>query len=123
MNVPAALDLALSIFISFSSSAFGYFAARWFCRKFLDKDDDVVSLGTVSSDDIMDFTDDDEPYVPVKVSKEHGLLYAWFMNNNVFVGQAETDTEMRLLVQKHLLDQLGLKVTYAYETPTETPVA
>jgi hypothetical protein len=116
MNYPAALDLAASIFIWFSSSAFGYFAARWFCRKFLDKSE-AIALGSVSSDDVMDFTDDDEPYVPVKVSKEHGLLYAWFMNNNVFVGQAETDTEMRLLVQKHLLDQLGLKVTYAYEEP------
>ena len=123
MNTPAALELAASIFIWFSSSAFGYFAARWFCRKFLDKNDDVVSLGTVSSDDIMDFSDDDKPFVPVKIVKENGLHYAWFTNNNKFAGQAVSDAEIRLTVQEHLLDQLGLKVAYAYETPTETPVA
>jgi hypothetical protein len=123
MNTPAALELAASIFIWFSSSAFGYFVARWFCRKFLDRDDDVVSLGTVSSDDIMDFSDDDKPFVPVKIVKENGLHYAWFTNNNKFAGQAVSDAEIRLTVQDHLLDQLGLKVAYVYETPTETPVA
>ena len=119
MNYPAALDLAFSIFIWFSSSAFGYFAARWFCRKFMDKDDDdVVSLGTVSADDIMDFSDD-KPFVPVKIIKENGLHYAWFTNNNLFAGQAVSDAEIRLTVQDHLLNQLGLKVAYAYEETSE----
>lgn len=120
MNYPAALDLAASIFIWFSSSAGGYFAARWFCRKYLNKDTDAIQLGSVSSDDVMDFSDDDEPFVPVKIVKEHGLHYAWFINNNKFAGQAESDTEIRLVVQKHLLDQLGLKVAYAYEESVET---
>jgi hypothetical protein len=116
MNYPAALDLALSIFIWFSSSAFGYFAARWFSRKFLDKSE-AVALGSVSSDDIMDFSDDDKPFVPVKIIKENGLHYAWFTNNNLFAGQAVSDAEIRLTVQDHLLDQLGLKIAYAYEEP------
>lgn len=118
MNYPAALDLLASIFLWFSSSAFGYFAARWFCRKYLDKSE-AVALGSVSSDDVMDFGDDDEPFVPVKIVKENGLHYAWFTNNNKFAGQAISDNEIRLLVQEHLLDQLGLKVAYAYEEPVE----
>ena len=117
MILPSFMEIAFPIFFWFSSSAVGYFAAWWFCRKFLDKDDDANQLGTVSSDDVMDFTDEDKPHVPVKISKEQGLLYAWFTNNNLFVGQAETDAEIRLLVQKHLLDQLGLKIAYTYDEP------
>lgn len=122
MEFSSALHLAYSIFIWFSASAFGYLGARWFCRKFLDKTE-AIALGSVSSDDVMDFSDDEKPFVPVKVAREHGLHYAWFMNNNLFVGQAETDTEMRLMVQKHLLDQLGLKIAYTYEEPKETTVS
>jgi hypothetical protein len=53
----------------------------------------------------------------VKIIKENGLHYAWFTNNNLFAGQAVSDAEIRLTVQDHLLDQVGLKIAYAYEEP------
>ena len=50
------------------------------------------------------------PYIPVKITKEHGIYYAWFTNNDKFIGQAEKVEELEMMAYRHLMKLVNLRM-------------
>ena len=102
-----------------SSWMAGIFVARYLMRKFFKIDPDgpavLNSGGGVSTDDVLDFDKAEMPYIPVKISREHGLYYAWFTNNDKFIGQAEKIEEIEMMAYKQLIKLVNLRMEFNIE--------
>jgi len=102
-----------------SSWMAGIFVARYLMRKFFKIDPDgpavLNSGGGVSTDDVLDFDKAEMPYIPVKISREHGIYYAWFTNNNKFIGQAEKIEEIEMMAYKQLIKLVNLRMEFNIE--------
>ena len=109
----------VNIIVVASSWMAGVFIARYIMRKFFDVDPDGPTVlnqgGGVSTDDVLGFDKAEMPYIPVKVSQEHGLYYAWFTNNDKFIGQAEKFEEIEMMAYKHLMKLVGLRMEIELE--------
>ena len=101
-----------------SSWMAGIFIARFLMRKFFKIDPDGPSgdaTGTITTGDILDFDKADNPYIPVKIVNEEGLYYAWFSNNNKFIGQSKNVEELRAMAHEHLVKIVGLRFEFTEE--------
>ena len=102
-----------------SSWMAGIFVARYLMRKFFKIDPDgpavLNSGGGVSTDDVLDFDKAEMPYIPVKISREHGIYYAWFTNNDKFIGQAEKIEEIEMMAYKQLIKLVNLRMEFNIE--------
>jgi len=99
-----------------SSWMAGIFVARYLMRKFFKIDPDGPEVvGSISSDDLMDIDKAEKPFIPVKIINEEGVYYAWFSNNNKFIGQAITIDEVRVMAHEHLVKAFGLRFEFTEE--------
>ena len=100
-----------------SSWMAGIFIARFLMRKFfkIDPDGPDDRSGSITTGDILDFDKADQPYIPVKIINEEGLYYAWFSNNNKFIGQSKNVEELRALAHEHLVKFVGLRFEFTEE--------
>ena len=107
-----------NIILVASSWMAGIFVARFLMRKFFkinpDGPDGEIA-GTMSSGDILDFDGAERPYIPVKIINEEGLYYAWFSNNNKFIGQSASMEEVRIMAHEHVVKTLGLRFEFTEE--------
>jgi hypothetical protein len=114
------MDIALyfaNIIVVASSWMAGIFVARYLMRKYFNINPDGPEVvGTISSDDLMDFDDDEKPFIPVNIIKEEGLYYAWFSNNNKFIGQSKSKEELRVLAHEHIIKAFGLRFEFSHES-------
>ena len=105
-----------NIVIAASSWMAGIFVARYLMRKFFKIDPDGPEVvGSISSDDLLDFDDAEKAFIPVNVVHENGLYYGWFKNNNKFIGQAITIDEVRVMAHEHLVKAFGLRFEFTEE--------
>jgi hypothetical protein len=107
-----------NIILVASSWMAGIFVARFIMRKFFKINPDGPEgeiAGTMSSGDILDFDDAERPYIPVKIMNEEGLYYAWFSNNNKFIGQSTSMEEVRIMAHEHVVKTLGLRFEFTEE--------
>ena len=112
--VPYATNVALAAASWFA----GIMIARFVLRRFFGAEPGTEMLnsgGGISTEDVLDFDKSDMPYIPVKVSKEHGLYYAWFTNNDLFIGQAEKMEEIEIMTYRHLLKLVKLRLEFKEE--------
>jgi hypothetical protein len=99
-----------------SSWMAGIFFARYLMRKFFKIDPDGPEVvGSISSDDLLDFDDDEKAFIPVNIVQENGLYYGWFKNNNKFLGQTTTLEELRVMAHEHVLKAFGLRFEFTHE--------
>jgi hypothetical protein len=99
-----------------SSWMAGIFVARYLMRKFFKIDPDGPDVvGSISSDDLMDIDKAEKPFIPVKIINEEGLYYAWFSNNNKFIGQSKSTDELRVMAHEHLVKAFGLRFEFTHE--------
>ena len=99
-----------------SSWMAGIFFARFLMRKFFKIDPDGPEIvGSISSDDLLDFDDDEKAFIPVNIIKENGLYYGWFKNNNKFLGQTTSLEELRVMAHEHVLKAFGLRFEFTHE--------
>jgi hypothetical protein len=99
-----------------SSWMAGIFFARFLMRKFFKIDPDGPEVvGSISSDDLLDFDDDEKAFIPVNIIKENGLYYGWFKNNNKFLGQTTSLEELRVMAHEHVLKAFGLRFEFTHE--------
>jgi hypothetical protein len=99
-----------------SSWMAGIFFARFIMRKFFKLDPDGPEVvGSISSDDMLDFDDADKAFIPVNVVHENGLYYGWFKNNNKFLGQTTSLEELRVMAHEHVLKTFGLRFEFTHE--------
>ena len=103
-----------NIAIVASSWMAGIFVARYLMRKFFDINGPEV-VGSISSDDMLDFDDADKAFIPVNIVKEDGLYYGWFKNNNKFLGQTTSVEELRVMAHEHVLKAFGLRFEFTHE--------
>ena len=99
-----------------SSWMAGIFFARFIMRKFFGVNPDGPEVvGSISSDDLMDIDKAEKPFIPVKIINEEGLYYAWFSNNNKFIGQSKSIDEVRVMAHEHLVKAFGLRFEFTEE--------
>lgn len=107
---------AINVLVVASSWIVGIFIARFIIRRYFgfspDGPDILNSSGGVSTDDVLQLDKSELPYIPVKVSQEHGLYYAWFANNQKFIGQAEKMEEIEMMAYQHLMKLVGLRMEF-----------
>jgi len=110
---------AANILLVASSWMAGVFLARFIMKKFFKVNPDGPEIlnhgGGISTDDVLGFDDAEMPFIPVKFSREHGLYYAWFKNNDKFIGQAETMEEIEMMAYKQLMKVVGLRMEFQEE--------
>ena len=86
---------------------------RWFFRP---NPEDGIALsgegGTVSTDDVLEWDENEKPFIPVKIISEHGQYYAWFTGNNKFIGQSDKLMDVKIMARDHIFKQLGLRMTF-----------
>ena len=112
------LQFGFNILIAASSWIIGIFIARFVMRRFFGIEPDgpnVVSGGSLSTDDVIVLDKAEMPYIPVKVSKEHGQYYAWFTNNDNFIGQAEKMEEIEIMAHRKILKLVNLRLEFEQE--------
>lgn len=108
--------------VAASSWIVGIFIARFVMRRYFGIEPDgpnVVSGGSLSTDDVIVLDKAEMPYIPVKVSKEHGLYYAWFTNNDNFIGQAEKMEEIEIMAHRKILKLVNLRLEFEQEKVTD----
>jgi hypothetical protein len=99
-----------------SSWMAGIFFARFLMRKYFNINPDGTEVvGSISSDDMLDFDDADKAFIPVNIIKEDGLYYGWFKNNNKFLGQTTSVEELRVMAHEHVLKAFGLRFEFTHE--------
>lgn len=112
-------QLIINIIVSACSWFIGIMIARFVLRRYFgvspDGPDVLNSGGGVSTDDVLQLDKAELPYIPVKVSQEHGLYYAWFANNQKFIGQAEGMQEIEMMAYQHLMKLVGLRIEFENE--------
>ena len=116
------MDPAQYIFhiaIAASSWMAGIFLARFLMRKFFKINPDGPESVPLKDGDVLEFDKADQPYVPVKVIVENDLFYAWYSNNNKFIGQAATLDEIRAMAHEHLLKIMGLRFEFTEESEAQ----
>lgn len=113
------MDIAsytLNVLVVASSWILGIFIARFIIRRYFgfspDGPEILNSGGGVSTDDVLSLDKSEMPYIPVKVSQEHGLYYAWFASNQKFIGQAEKMEEIEMMAYQHLMKLVGLRMEF-----------
>jgi len=106
---------AANIVLVASSWMAGIFFARFLMRKFFKINPDGPETIPLKDGDVLDFDKADQPYVPVKIIVENDLFYAWYSNNNKFIGQASTLDEIRAMSHEHLLKIMGLRFEFTEE--------
>ena len=105
-----------NIILVASSWMAGIFVARYLMRKFFKIDPDGPDVvGSVSSDDLLDFDKAEKPFIPVKIINEEGVYYGWFSNNNKFIGQSKSVDELRVMAHEHLVKAFGLRFEFTEE--------
>jgi hypothetical protein len=110
-----------NVLIAASSWFIGIVLARLVIRYFFSSRSDgpeMVGSG-VTTDDVLAFDKSDIPFIPVKVSHEHGIYYAWFTNNDKFIGQAEKLDEIEMMAYKHLMKLVGLRMEFKQDGKEE----
>ena len=89
---------------------------RWFFRP---NPEDGIALsgegGTVSTDDVLEWDENEKPFIPVKIISEHGQYYAWFTGNNKFIGQSEREEDIELMAYRHMMKMVGLRMEFNHE--------
>jgi len=99
-----------------SSWMAGIFFARFLMRKYFNINPDGPEVvGSISSDDMLDFDDADKAFIPVNIVKEDGLYYGWFKNNNKFLGQTTSVEELRVMAHEHVIKAFGLRFEFTHE--------
>jgi hypothetical protein len=99
-----------------SSWMAGIFVARFLMRKYFNINPDGPEVvGSISSDDMLDFDDADKAFIPVNIVHENGLYYGWFKNNNKFLGQTNNLEELRVMAHEHVLKAFGLRFEFTHE--------
>ena len=99
-----------------SSWMAGIFFARFIMRKFFGVNPDGPEVvGSISSEDLMGIDKAEKPYIPVKIINENGLYYAWFSNNDKFIGQSTSIDEVRTMAHEHLVKAFGLRFEFTEE--------
>lgn len=105
-----------NIAIVASSWMAGIFVAQYLMRKYFNINPDGPEVvGSISSDDMLDFDDADKAFIPVNIVKEDGLYYGWFKNNNKFLGQTTSVEELRVMAHEHVLKAFGLRFEFTEE--------
>jgi hypothetical protein len=107
----------INILIAASSWFIGIMIARLVLRRFFSIGPDGPEMmgGGVTTDDVLDFDKSEMPYIPVKVSKENGLYYAWFKGNDKFIGQSEREEDIELMAYRHMMKMVGLRMEFKHE--------
>ena len=108
---------AFNVAVVASSWIVGIFIARFVIRKFfgISPDGPEMMGSGVTTDDVLDFDKADQPYIPVKISKENGLYYAWFTGNNKFIGQSEREEDIELMAYRHMMKMVGLRMEFTHD--------
>ena len=111
------VEYAKHVAIVASSWMIGIFIARFILRKFfsINPDGPEIVNGGVSTDDVLQLDKAEMPFIPVKISKEKGIYYAWFENNNKFIGQSESEQEIEMMTYRHLLKLVNLRMEFKHE--------
>lgn len=105
-----------NIAIVASSWMAGIFVARFLMRKYFNINPDGPEVvGSISSDDMLDFDDNEKAFIPVNIVKEDGLYYGWFKNNNKFLGQTASIEELRVMAHEHVIKAFGLRFEFTEE--------
>lgn len=120
-------QFAINVIVSATSWFIGIMIARFVLRRYFgvspDGPDVLNSSGGVSTDDVLKLDNAELPYIPVKVSQEHGLYYAWFANNQKFIGQAKEMGEIEMMAYQHLMKLVGLRIEFENEDSVADPKA
>ena len=99
-----------------SSWMAGIFFARFLMRKYFNINPDGPEVvGSISSDDMLDFDDNEKAFIPVNIVKENDLYYGWFKNNNKFLGQTTSVEELRVMAHEHVIKAFGLRFEFTEE--------
>jgi hypothetical protein len=113
------IQYATNVAVVASSWIVGIVIARFIIRKWFGINPDGPEIlnkgGGVSTDDVLDFDKSEMPYIPVKITQEHDLYYAWFKGNDKFIGQAETMDEIEIMTYRHLVKLVGLRLEFEQE--------
>jgi hypothetical protein len=118
-------QFAINVIVSATSWFIGIMIARFVLSRYFGVSPDGPEMlntgGGVSTDDVLGFDKAELPYIPVKISHEHGLYYAWFANNQKFIGQAEKFEEIEMMAYQHLMKLVGLRMEFDRgDLPPET---
>jgi len=102
----------VNIAVVASSWMIGIFLARFVLRRFFGVSPEGPEMmgGGVTTDDVLAIDKAEMPYIPVKITKEHGIYYAWFTNNDKFIGQAEKVEELEMMAYRHLMKLVNLRM-------------
>lgn len=102
----------INIAVVASSWMIGIFLARFVLRRFFGVSPEGPEMmgGGVTTDDVLAIDKAEMPYIPVKITKEHGIYYAWFTNNDKFIGQAEKVEELEMMAYRHLMKLVNLRM-------------
>jgi hypothetical protein len=102
----------VNIAVVASSWMIGIFLARFVLRRFFGVNPEGPEMmgGGVTTDDVLAIDKAEMPYIPVKITKEHGIYYAWFTNNDKFIGQAEKVEELEMMAYRHLMKLVNLRM-------------
>lgn len=106
---------ALNVILAASCWFAGIMLARFIIRKFFSVEGPEMMGSGVTTDDVLDFDKADQPYIPVKISKENGLYYAWFTGNNKFIGQSEREEDIELMAYRHMMKMVGLRMEFTHD--------
>ena len=108
---------AWNVAIVASSWLIGIFIARYVMRKWfgISPDGPEMMGSGVTTDDVLDFDKSDMPFIPVKVSKENGLYYAWFTGNNKFIGQSEREEDIELMAYRQIMKLVNLRMEIKHD--------
>ena len=96
----------------------GAMLGQWVFNKFAFFKNNLDSpevVGSISSDDLLDFDDDEKAFIPVNIVQENGLYYGWFKNNNKFLGQSASIEELRVMAHEHVVKTFGLRFEFTHE--------
>lgn len=96
----------------------GAMLGQWVVSKFTFFKNNLDSpevVGSISSDDLLDFDEDEKAFIPVNIVNENGLYYGWFKNNNKFLGQTTSLEELRVMAHEHVLKAFGLRFEFTHE--------
>jgi hypothetical protein len=109
-------QFAINVIVSATSWFIGIMIARFVLSRYFGVSPDgpeiLNSGGGVSTDDVLALDKSEMPYIPVKVSQEHGLYYAWFASNQKFIGQSEKMEEIEMMAYQHLMKLVGLRMEF-----------
>lgn len=112
------MQYGINVVVVASSWIVGIMLARFILRRFFGVSPDGPEMvgGGVTTDDVLAIDKAEMPYIPVKVSNERGLYYAWFTNNDKFIGQAERMEEIEIMTYRQLLKLVNLRLEFKEET-------